>query len=455
MAPTSPPADEAATRNMFDTDDVNITRYAYKVSKDWLEDHRKYARKKCNKPPGPVSMNCHVSSLNEWTPGELWVYWVEKWGLSVHHELDRRKVDESAPLDFVDCEVAILSPYMQHLQHRTKSFTLQELIGYIECQVRQVLQVPKERNTRLWFAATLQDCNGKDMTKSVPAQLTPCLNRKHRLVEEVPSSSKIHMLVLELQDLNGSWPSGFKTDPNGELTEFMRVHDRHVTPQVWPEVKVAETSVLRAALQQAETLSTQTRHKHRTIEQGLQVKEETLTKLISRHETTRTFLQEKHNELESKEQSVATREDKTEASLRNVIEEEVNFNDQLTHMHQLNKIHADVVLLNVGGQIFDTPLTDLVKYESSLFGKVFSGCYNVHYAPDGTYFIDRDPTYFIFILMYLCEGLPAPCSLPQTKEEIKKLCKEAKYYKLWALVSYLEDIFDGLPSIHDTEEPVP
>ena len=450
-SPDNSTVTQAEMSAIFDADDVNITRYQYRVSKQWLEDLRMYLDQKCDKPPGSVAMNPHVTSQNKWVPGDEWVNLVEKWGLCADHELDRYTLDQTDQR-LVECEVAMLSPYTHYLEHRKKSFSLLELVGYIECQVRQILHVPKERNSRLWFAATVTNNNEQDPTKSVPAQFTPCLNRQHRLQDDVPSSSTVHMLALELQDLNGLWPSGFSGNPKGELTEFMMVFDRGVTREVWPEVKVSETAVLEVALQQAEALSAQTRHRHCAIEKGLKAKEETLTKLLSRHKDNRTVLQEKRIELDCQEQDNATRATEAELAIRKITTEEMDFNEQLYYLYQLNKVHSDVITLNIGGQCFQVPLKDLVKHKSSLFGVLFSGRYHVRHAVDGTVFIDRDPTYFKIILQYLNRGTSIRGFLPQTKEDITDLLKEAKYYKLWDLVHYLDKVRDGLPSMHQDED---
>ena len=60
-----------------------------------------------------------------------------------------------------------------------------------------------------------------------------------------------------------------------------------------------------------------------------------------------------------------------------------------------------IVKLNVGGQYFTTSRqTD----PNSMLAAMFSGRHRIETTGDGTFFIDRDGTYFRFILNYLRNG---------------------------------------------------
>ena len=63
-----------------------------------------------------------------------------------------------------------------------------------------------------------------------------------------------------------------------------------------------------------------------------------------------------------------------------------------------------IVKLNVGGQHFTTSLQTLTRDPYSMLAAMFSGRHEVQTTEDGSFFIDRDGTYFRFILNYLRNG---------------------------------------------------
>lgn len=62
---------------------------------------------------------------------------------------------------------------------------------------------------------------------------------------------------------------------------------------------------------------------------------------------------------------------------------------------------SEKVRLNVGGQIFETSTGTLRRDESSLLACMVSKNLALKPEPDGSYFIDRDPSHFRYILNYL------------------------------------------------------
>ena len=63
-----------------------------------------------------------------------------------------------------------------------------------------------------------------------------------------------------------------------------------------------------------------------------------------------------------------------------------------------------IVKLNVGGQYFTTSLQTLTRDPNSMLAAMFSGRHRIETTGDGTFFSDRDGTYFRFILNYLRNG---------------------------------------------------
>ncbi|EFC46678.1 predicted protein [Naegleria gruberi] len=88
----------------------------------------------------------------------------------------------------------------------------------------------------------------------------------------------------------------------------------------------------------------------------------------------------------------------------------------------------DKVILNIGGKTFaSTKDTLLSKKDSFFYAMLSSG----NWLPDqdGTYFIDRDPKYFRYLLNYLRTG-ERPDLSELSKVKLKELQKEANFYCL-------------------------
>ena len=86
-----------------------------------------------------------------------------------------------------------------------------------------------------------------------------------------------------------------------------------------------------------------------------------------------------------------------------------------------------IVKLNVGGQHFTTSLQTLTRDPNSILAAMFSGRHKLETTEDGSFFIDRDGTYFRFILNYLRNG---ELILPEGATFLKELEAEAKFYQL-------------------------
>eukprot|EP01083_Nonionella_stella_P229331 811822_1 len=71
--------------------------------------------------------------------------------------------------------------------------------------------------------------------------------------------------------------------------------------------------------------------------------------------------------------------------------------NELTHS-------GEPITLNVGGTKYQTSLHTLIKYGDTVLAKMFEGKFSLNPSKDGSYFIDRDGTYFALILNYLRTG---------------------------------------------------
>ena len=92
------------------------------------------------------------------------------------------------------------------------------------------------------------------------------------------------------------------------------------------------------------------------------------------------------------------------------------------------------VLLNIGGKVFQTSRVTLKADPTSVFAVMFRrGCPFRPYARD-TYYFDRDPSHFRFILNYLRNGGYLDImTLPHEKKYLLELLQEARFYMLGGL----------------------
>eukprot|EP01083_Nonionella_stella_P260763 888660_1 len=93
---------------------------------------------------------------------------------------------------------------------------------------------------------------------------------------------------------------------------------------------------------------------------------------------------------------------------------------------------GEPITLNVGGLKYETSLHTLTKYRDSVLSKMFEGKFSLIPSKDGSYFIDRDGTYFGMILNYLRTG---KITMPQTDRQyvISHLLMESQYYQIASL----------------------
>lgn len=85
------------------------------------------------------------------------------------------------------------------------------------------------------------------------------------------------------------------------------------------------------------------------------------------------------------------------------------------------------ITLNVGGQRFDTTQSTLCRFDDTFFTAMLSGRHAVLREPDGSIFIDRDPTHFRAIINFMRDGT---LRLPKGAEEKAALVAELRFYNL-------------------------
>lgn len=101
---------------------------------------------------------------------------------------------------------------------------------------------------------------------------------------------------------------------------------------------------------------------------------------------------------------------------------------------------ADVLELNVGGQVYYTRRATLAESASPLLARLFSSSStssnDLARDPRGRYFIDRDGFLFRYVLDFLRDQQVV---LPDRFPERRRLRREAEFYQLAALAALLGD----------------
>jgi hypothetical protein len=100
----------------------------------------------------------------------------------------------------------------------------------------------------------------------------------------------------------------------------------------------------------------------------------------------------------------------------------------------------DIITFNIGGHIYSTTrstINDNVDCQSYLALIIRNQTTTTtQFDSHGHYFIDRDGTYFRYILNYFREK---KLILPENFSELKQLCSEAKFYQIDRLVNEIEN----------------
>ena len=119
-----------------------------------------------------------------------------------------------------------------------------------------------------------------------------------------------------------------------------------------------------------------------------------------------------------------------------------------TMAKKLEHVHfSKPIKLNVGGQYFTTSIDTLRKDAGSMLNAMFSGRFDTKPSEDGSFFIDRDGTHFLYILNYLRTG---KLSAPEDARTRGELLTEAEFYQLRGVIEELKP----KPVVHFSESTI-
>jgi len=141
-------------------------------------------------------------------------------------------------------------------------------------------------------------------------------------------------------------------------------------------------------------------------------------------------------------EQVAKDKQKLERDRRKFDEEKEKWEEEKARINNSFIFHGQRIVLEVGGTHYSTSLSTLTKYPESMLGVMFSGRHDLEpmKCSDGSFFLDRDGTYFRHILNYLRDGEEAVESFPKSTEVLQEILREATYYQLEGLVTAINPI---------------
>ena len=109
-----------------------------------------------------------------------------------------------------------------------------------------------------------------------------------------------------------------------------------------------------------------------------------------------------------------------------------------TDNNEKTSFKDDMITFNIGGQIYSTTrLTINENVDSQSFlALIIRNQTTTQLDHNGYYFLDRDGTYFRYILNYFRDK---KLILPENFTELKQLCSEAKFYQIDRLINEIEN----------------
>lgn len=107
-------------------------------------------------------------------------------------------------------------------------------------------------------------------------------------------------------------------------------------------------------------------------------------------------------------------------------------------MKKINEATENMIRVNIGGVQYLTSKATLCADSNSILTTMFSGYHKVKKLEDGSYFIDANGKNFGIILDYLRGRITSTNDLPEDKTILLELRREAEFYNLMELKSFVD-----------------
>ena len=294
-------------------------------------------------------------------------------------------------------------------------------------------QVAAHKKSRLWISEKAQVPRFRQLLLRA-RMLNDCIHR-----------DKVYILALEEELAANRWPTGEPGESKGDLAKYSDLIWGASTDTFWSEDILTSLDVL------TESVSDRVRSTVEAfLENGraaLQEREANLTQTLRSYESKLDETLKQESELKKQQEELTVdREDlarETEDLTHKKEEFDADvqrFEEEVQRMKSLHKIQQTRIKLDIGGHVYTTSLQTLSRDPNSMIAAMFSGKHELHQEADGSYFIDRDGTYFRYILNFLRDGYIDAGTLPNDSVALKELLRESKYYQLTELAEYLDEL---------------
>ena len=410
----------------------------YAVSKAWYKHWEEYTSpsespRHKTEPPGPIDMDTHNDANNDYVHEDSWKLLVRWYGVSANHQLDRRHLYFKDEKMF---DVCMLSPFSGIVEHTVKKFNRFEEIGYIECQLRKIFHVPLYKKSRLWISEKAQVPRFRQLLLRF-RMLNDCIHR-----------DKVYILALEECIGNDHWPTGEPGEAKGDMGKYLEIvsgrkADNYFNKEITSAIENLHVTVSENVKQMAESFVQNANALISDKEADLDGKRKALDGKLDDTDAKEKFLDDKSKEVVKQEHSLRADREQLEEEKQDFEETIAKFEEEVKQMEEIHKIQETKIKLDIGGHCYSTSIHTLRRDPDSMLAHMFSGRHELKKESDGSYFIDRDGIHFRYILNFLRDGYVDSGTLPSDPVLHKELLREAKYYQLAGLVSYLEDVLEN------------
>ena len=272
---------------------------------------------------------------------------------------------------------------------------------------------------------------------------------RFRMLNDCIHRDKVYILALEECNGTTGWPTGEPGEPKGDMSKYKDIISGPIADDYWEqEIKQSlngvQTSISEMVHQAIESFLQNSRAVLLEKDSSLNHSTKLLEYKLEDAKSKEQLLAEQERELAHMEEKLHKQREELEKECTQFDERKKAFDEELKHMESLHQVQETKIKLDVGGQVYTTSIQTLRRDPNSMLAAMFSGRYELKKEPDGSYFIDRDGTFFRYILNFLRDGCLEAGTLPNDSVIIKELLRETKYYQLGELVCYLEELLQAI-----------